>query len=164
MPGVSIPETASLARRSLLVDDLHVVVPEGDRLTRRDAVSVADLERESLILPRRDTPAGRFRSVIEHLCAEAGFAPRVVYELDDLTAAQAFVAVGIALVPMHGLILTTLPPGATSRPLAERPAGSRTVEVLTPTATRTPLVDDLVGRLVRSARDYAAGGRRRTKS
>jgi hypothetical protein len=51
----------------------------------------------------------------------------VAYELDDLPAAQAFVAAGIAVVPMHGLILATLPPGATARPLAERPVGSRSI-------------------------------------
>ena len=73
-----------------------------------------------------DPPAARhtrrrFRSVVEHLCAQAGFAPRVAYELDDLPAAQAFVAAGIAIVPMHGLTLATVPPGATARPLAERP-------------------------------------------
>jgi DNA-binding transcriptional LysR family regulator len=155
MPGVAVPETAGLQRRRLLVDHLYVVLPEGHRLARGDAVSVADLEGEPLVLPRRDTPAGRFRSVVEHLCAQAGFAPLVAYELDDLPAVQAFVATGIAVVPMHGLILTTLPPGATARPLAERPAGSRTVEALAPAAARTPVVDELLERLADAARAYA---------
>ena len=117
-------------------------------------MSVADLEDEPLILPRRDTPAGRFRSVVEHLCAQAGFAPRVGYELDDLPAAQAFVAAGIGVVPMHGLTLATVPPGATVRPFAERPARSRTVETLAPVTTRTPLVDDLLERLADAARKH----------
>ena len=155
MPGVAVPETAGLQRRRLLVDHLYVVLPEGHPLARRDAVSVSDLEAEPLILPRRDTPAGRFRSVVEHLCAQAGFAPRVAYELDDLPAAQAFAAAGIAAVPMHGLTLTTLPPGATTRPLAERPAGSRTIEVLAPAAARTRVVDDLLERLTHAAGAYA---------
>ena len=155
MAGVAVPETAGLERRRLLVDHLHVVVPEGHRLARRDAVSLKDLEDEPLILPRRDTPAGRFRSVVEHLCARAGIAPQVAYELDDLPAAQAFVAAGIAIVPMHGLILATLPPGATALPLAERPAGSRTVEALAPAAARTPAVDDLLDRLTHAARAFA---------
>jgi DNA-binding transcriptional LysR family regulator len=150
MPGVAVPATAGLERRRLLVDDLHVVLPEGHRLARRDAVSLADLDGEPLILPRRDTPAGRFRSLVEHLCAESGFAPRVAYELDDLPAVQAFVAAGIGVVPMHGLTLTTVPPGAVTRPLAERPAGSRTVEALAP-ADRSPVVDDLLARLAGAA-------------
>jgi len=118
-------------------------------------VSVADLEGEPLVLPRRDTPAGRFRSVVEHLCAQAGFAPRVAYELDDLPAAQAFVAAGIALVPMHGLTLAGVPQGATAVPLAERPAGSRTVEALAPAAARAPVVDDLLERLAEAANQHA---------
>jgi DNA-binding transcriptional LysR family regulator len=156
MPGLPVPETAGLERRRLLVDDLYVVVPDGHRLARADAVRIADLEGEPLILPRRDTPAGRFHSVVEQLFAEAGFAPRVAYELNDLPAVQAFVAAGIALVPMHGLTLTTVPVGATVRPLAERPTGSRTVEGLAPTAGRTPLVEELLALLVESARSYSA--------
>jgi DNA-binding transcriptional LysR family regulator len=155
LPGVAVPETAGLQRRRLLVDHLYVVLPEGHRLARRDAVRIADLEAEPLILPRRDTPAGRFRSVVEHLCAQAGFSPRVAYELDDLPAAQAFVAAGIAVVPMHGLTLATVPPGTTIRPLAERPAGSRTIEALAPAAARTPVVDDLLERLIHTASAYA---------
>src|SRR5919106_3571656 len=156
MPGVAVPETADLQRRRLLVDHLYVVLPDGHRLARRNDVTIADLHSEPLILPRRDTPAGRFRSVVEHLCAQAGFSPRVAYELDDLPAVQTFVAAGIAVVPMHGLILATLPPGATARPLAERPVGSRTIEALAPAAARTPAVDDLLDRLANAARDYAS--------
>jgi DNA-binding transcriptional LysR family regulator len=157
MPGLAVPATAGLERRRLLIDHLYVVLPDGHRLARRDSVSLTDLEPEPLILPRRDTPAGRFRSVVEHLCAKAGFAPRVAYELDDLPAAQAFVAAGIAVVPMHGLVLATLPPGATARPLAERPDGSRTIEALAPAGTRTPMVDDLLDRMTATAQAFAAG-------
>jgi DNA-binding transcriptional LysR family regulator len=119
---------------------------------------ITDLEAEPLILPRRDTPAGRFRSVVEHLCAQAGFTPRVAYELDDLPAVQAFVATGIAVVTMHGLTLATVPLGATVRPLAERPAGSRTIEALAPAAARTPIVEDLLERLTNAARAYVVTG------
>ena len=158
MPGVAVPETAGLQRRQLLVDDLYVVLPEGHRLARRDTVRIADLEQEPLILPRRNTPAGRFRSVVEQLCAQAGFAPRVAYELEDLPAVQAFVAAGIGVVAMHGLTLGTVPPGATARPLAERPAGSRTIEALSPITARTPAVDDLLDRLENAARLRATTG------
>ena len=155
LPGVAVPDTAELVRRGILVDDLHLVVPSGHHLARRAAVSIADLDGEPLILPRRDTPAGRFRSVVEHLCSQAGFTPRVAYELDDLPAAQAFVAAGIAIVPMHGLTLATIPPGATARPLAESPAGSRTIEALAPAAGRTAAVEDPLERLANAALAYA---------
>jgi DNA-binding transcriptional LysR family regulator len=165
MPGVAVPETVGLERRRLLVDHLYVVLPEAHRLARRDEVTIADLDAEPLALPRRDTPAGRFRSVVEHLCAQAGFAPRVAYELDDLPAAQAFVAAGVAVVPMHGLTLATVPPGVTVRPLEERPAGSRAIEAFVPAATRAPAVDELLQRLADAARAYAVGdGRLRSRT
>jgi DNA-binding transcriptional LysR family regulator len=151
MPGVAVPATTGLERRRLLVDDLYVVVPEGHPLARRDELSVADLENEQLVLPRRDTPAGRFRSVVEQLCAQAGFAPRVAYELDDLPAAQAFVAAGIAVVPMHGLTLAAAGPGVVALPLAERPAGSRTVDALAPAGPPAPVVGELLDRLADAA-------------
>jgi hypothetical protein len=59
---------------------------------------------------------------------------------------------------MHGLSLATVPPGATVRPRAERPAGSRTIEALATTAARTPMVDDLLERLTDAARAYVVTG------
>jgi DNA-binding transcriptional LysR family regulator len=155
MPSAAVPGTGGLERRPLLVDHLHVVVPEGHRLARGESVAIGDLEGEPLVLPRRDTAAGRFRSLVEQLCAQAGFSPRVAYELDDLPAAQRFVAAGIAVVPMHGLTLATVPAGATARPLAERPAGSRRVEALAPAAAASPVVEELLGRLGAAANAYA---------
>lgn len=152
MPGIAVPETSGLQRRPLMVDELYVVLPEGHRLARRKSVALADLEGEPLGMPRRDTPAGRFRSVVEHLCADAGFAPQVAYEIDDLPAAKAFVAAGIVVGAMHGLTLAPVPPGAVVRPLAERPAGSRSVEALAPAAARTPPVEALLDRLAHAAR------------
>ena len=64
-------------------------------------------------------------------------------------------AAGIAIVPMHGLTLTTVPPGAAVRPLAERPAGSRTIEAVAPPAPRSSIADDLLERLHGAARAYA---------
>ena len=152
MPGIAVPETAGLERRHLLVDDLYVVVPDGHRLAHAAEASLKDLEHEPFGLPRRDTPAGRFRAVVEHLCAEAGFSPRVAYELDDLPAAQAFVASGIAVGAMHGLTLAAVRRGVTVLPLAERPAGSRTIEALAPATARNPAVDALLERLAAAAR------------
>jgi DNA-binding transcriptional LysR family regulator len=159
IPGVAVPETAGLKRAHLLVDHLYVVVPERHRLARRDAIRIADLESEPLILPRRDTPAGRFRSLIEHLCAQVGFEPQVAYELDDLPAVQAFVAAGVAIVPMHGLTLSTMPRGAVARVIADRSAGSRTIEALANTSATTAAVADLLARLENAAAAYtpAAG-------
>ena len=54
IPGVAVPDTAGLQRRRLLVDHLYVVLPEGHRLARRDALSLTDLKEEP-----PDSPAAR---------------------------------------------------------------------------------------------------------
>jgi LysR family transcriptional activator of glutamate synthase operon len=82
----------------------------------------------------------------------AGFTPHVAYELDDLPAVQAFVAAGIAVAAMHGLTLATVPAGAVTRPLTERPEGSRAVEALAPAGARTPVVEHLLEVLASAAR------------
>ena len=162
MPGVAVPDTSGFERHELLLDDLHVVVADGHRLARRAEVSVADLEDEPLGVPRADTPAGRFRALVEQLCAQAGFKPRVAYELDDLPAAQAFVAAGIAIGLMHGLTLATLPVGVTALPLVERPAGSRRIEAVAPAGADAP-VGELLQQLRIAASRYAGGGETRSR-
>src|SRR5918996_1317742 len=134
----------------LTVQGRHLETHEavgGPRRARRNPVRGAGLEQGPLTPPRRDTPAGRFRAVVEHLCAQAGFAPRVAYELNDLPAAQAFVAAGIGIVPMHGLPFPASPLGPPSRPPAELPPGSRTIEAFAPIPPPPPVVDDLLDRL-----------------
>jgi DNA-binding transcriptional LysR family regulator len=152
LPTIAAPTLADVERRALLTDDLRVVLPSRHRLAAHEQVRLADLEGEPLLVPRRDTPAGRFRALVEHLCAQAGFAPRVAYEVDDLAAAQAFAAAGIAVALMHGLTVETPPPGVVVRPLAESPIGSRTVEAVLPAGPRPPAVDALLGHLQAAAR------------
>jgi DNA-binding transcriptional LysR family regulator len=151
MPGLPAPEMDGLRRHPLLTDELCVVLPERHRLARRDRVAVSDLEGEPLLAPRRDTPAGRFRSVVEHLCADAGFAPRIAYEVDDLVAAQAFAAAGIAVVLMHRLTVLTPLPGVAIRPLAGSAIGTRAVEAVVDEVAHGEAVDRLLAHLVAAA-------------
>jgi hypothetical protein len=52
---------------------------------------------------------------------------------------------------MHGLTVSRPPPGVAVRPLAEAPAGSRTVEAVLPAGGAPPSADALLGHLVRAA-------------
>jgi DNA-binding transcriptional LysR family regulator len=145
------PTPAGLHRRLLLHDHLQVVLPQRHRLAAREEIHLLDLEHEPLLAPRRDTPAGRFRALLEQLCAQAGFTPRVAYEVDDLPAAQAFAAAGIAIVVMHRLTLHAPRPGIVVRPLAGSP-GTRTVEAVLPSAHHAPAAEALLGHLTTAAR------------
>ena len=71
------------------------MLPARHRLASRKTVSVADLADEAWIVPHADGPAGGYREMLERLCADAGFAPGIALETDDLQAAQAFVAAGL---------------------------------------------------------------------
>ena len=58
------------------------------------------------------------------MCAEAGVSPRIAYELEDRSAAQAFVAAGISMVVPHPLRLTSSKsPAELGRMAAEAQAG-----------------------------------------
>lgn len=154
LPGISVPQTTGLVSQQLLTDRLYAIVPVGHRLARRGSVSVGELEGEALGLPRRDTPAGRFRTLVEQLCAEHGFAPRIAYEIDDLPAAKAFVAAGVCVGLMHGLTLIDRPAGVAVVPLTERDAGARRIEVLARSGPDTPLAGELLAHLARAARAH----------
>jgi hypothetical protein len=51
-----------------------------------------------------------------------------------------------------------VPRGATVRPLADRPAASRTVEAVVPRSGRSAIADDLLERLGAAARAYVPVG------
>lgn len=152
LPGIAVPDLSGLQRRHLLTDPLRVVLPSGHPLARREAISIADLEGIPMGMPRRDTPAGRFRSLVFHLCSQAGFEPRIAYEIDDLPAAVAFAAAGIGLGLMHALTHVHLPPGVTSLPLIE--GEGRAIEVLASTSDPNPATAAMIEMLARSALAY----------
>jgi DNA-binding transcriptional LysR family regulator len=58
---------------------------------------------------------------MEMLCREAGFEPRVAFEVDETTAVQALVAakVGVTLLPR--LALSAVHPGVVVRKVADTP-------------------------------------------
>jgi DNA-binding transcriptional LysR family regulator len=151
LPTISSPVPAGFRRRLLLRDALRVVLPERHRLAARETIHLAELATEPLLVPRRDTPAGRFRVLVEHLCAQAGFVPHVAYEVDDLVGAQAFAAAGIAVVLMHQLTVHTPLPGVAIRPLADGSTALRTIEAFLPSESQSPAAEALLVHLDRAA-------------
>jgi DNA-binding transcriptional LysR family regulator len=81
-------------------DPYRVVLPPGHHLARRRELRLADLAAERFTAP----PAGGlfpYRTLLDRLCADAGFEPAVAHEVNDVTVARAFVAagLGVALLP-----------------------------------------------------------------
>jgi DNA-binding transcriptional LysR family regulator len=121
-----------------LLDDEHrAVLPDRHRLARRKAVSVVDLAEEAWIVPRHDGPARGYRDGLERLCADAGFAPRIAFETDDLQAVQAFVAAGLGIALMHDLTMPTRRHAIAVRPITG-PRLTRPVHAVTAVGRRSP--------------------------
>ena len=85
----------------LLAQPLCLAVPRRHRLARRSEVSLADAADEDFVTYR---PAWALRTLTDELCAEAGFEPRIAFEVDDVSVVHGFVAagLGIGIVPMAG--------------------------------------------------------------
>ena len=108
-------------------DPFRLVLPPGHRLTRKRRIQLADLAGERFCAPPREGAGQTYHEMLDRLCAEAGFAPRIGYHVYDLAVARALVAagLGIAVMGQH-----TIPPGTTSvavRPLPGSQQPGRTI-------------------------------------
>jgi DNA-binding transcriptional LysR family regulator len=86
------------AWKHVLDQELVVVVPRGHRLAARRAITLATIRDEPLLSFK---PGHAIRAVTDQLCADAGFAPNVVFAGDESSVIRGFVKAGfgIALVP-----------------------------------------------------------------
>jgi DNA-binding transcriptional LysR family regulator len=129
--GVSEKLGAGMRRFELLDDPIHVALPVGHELAKRDTVRLGDLRGESWVQTSSATPYARY---VVRSCHTAGFEPRVSFESDDFQTVQGLVAagVGVALIPQ--LALSTVRDDIVIRPL--RPRGpTRGVLAATPRGT-----------------------------
>lgn len=92
------PRNPAVRWERLFAQPLFLAVPRGHRLARRSEVSLADAAEEEFVMLR---PSWELRSLSDQLCADAGFEPRVAFEVDDLPVVHGFVAagLGVAIVP-----------------------------------------------------------------
>jgi DNA-binding transcriptional LysR family regulator len=128
---------------AFLADDPYrVVLPLTHPLGRRSELRLADLAAERFTAP----PAGGFypyRTMLERLCADGGFEPNVVHEVNDVTIARAFVAAGLGVAVLPEL---ALPPP--HHDVAVRPVRGiqpfRSVNATWLRGRRVPSVDHMV--------------------
>jgi len=113
-------EQPGVRTETLRRDRLIVALPDSHRLADRDAVEVGELRDEEFV-----AHAGRGRSVMHSLlnavCADAGFVPRVRHDVQETSTLVTLVAagLGVAIVPEPTAALDIA--GVCYRPL--RPAG-----------------------------------------
>ncbi len=98
----------------LLSEDLLVALPAESPLARRRRLCLSDLRQEGWI-------GGGYgcTEILQLVCAEAGFTPKLVFECNDYAIAQGLIAsgVGIALIP--ALVLANLRSDVVARPVSD---------------------------------------------
>lgn len=89
-----------LDARCVSIEPAVALLPVGHRLTLKDQIRVADLSRETFILPPR-FGWRQFHKMIETNCLEAGFNPLIGQETQQIEAMMALVAAeaGIGICP-----------------------------------------------------------------
>jgi DNA-binding transcriptional LysR family regulator len=109
MPG-------GLARRELLRDPVHVVLPE-DHPAARAVVPLGELAGAAWVTSH---PGMAWEELVQRTCRElGGFGPDIRHRTNDATVALALVARGLAVTLLPDLPLAAPPPGVTVRPVAE---------------------------------------------
>ncbi|MBT0772021.1 LysR family transcriptional regulator [Kineosporia sp. J2-2] len=84
--------------RRLLVEPLWLAVPARHRLARRRRVRLAEVPGEQFIVLK---PGYGLRSITENLCHQAGFAPHIGFEGEEVETLRGLVAagLGVSLIP-----------------------------------------------------------------
>jgi DNA-binding transcriptional LysR family regulator len=92
------PRNPAVTWRRLFVQPLFLAVPRRHRLARAGEISLAAAAEEDFVMFR---PSWELRAQSDQLCRDAGFEPRVAFEVDDLPVVHGFVAagLGVAIVP-----------------------------------------------------------------
>jgi DNA-binding transcriptional LysR family regulator len=89
------PSRDTIQWTPLVSGDVYVMAPPGHRLLGRKTVSFAELGTEPLILGRS---GGTLRELVDQCMREAGVAPNIVCESDDVSAMQGLVKAGLGMM------------------------------------------------------------------
>lgn len=143
--------TEGIATQRLGDDHYRIVLPPGHRLARKRDLRLADLAGERFNGPRTNS-AMPYRSLLQELCAAAGFEPDIAYEVTDVSVGRALVAAGLSVAVMPDLAVAHPRPDIVVRPL-QGADPLRTVEAAWLPGRRVPAVDPMVEQLAAAARD-----------
>ncbi len=124
-----VPDAPDLVSRRLDEQRLRLVVPDDHPLASRRRVRLSEAADEHFVTLERGYG---MRRILEALCAEAGFTPRVAFEGEEAETIRGLVAAGLGVA--------LLPPPAVPRP------GVRELTVTAPRAVREIGLAWLAGR------------------
>jgi len=96
---LSIPLIKSgIQWRALLREEIILVVPPGHRLAGQKIIPLQDVAQEAVVIEK---VGSGLRDLVDTFCQQAGFTPRIAYEIDEPAALYEFVKahLGVAFVP-----------------------------------------------------------------
>lgn len=98
---ITLPEVRgeNIECRTLKEDEIVLIVPESHRFAARESISLKEVANDDFIaLP----PSYNFREVMDSACKEAGFTPKVLFEVDDILMQEMIeLGKGITLMPLY---------------------------------------------------------------
>jgi DNA-binding transcriptional LysR family regulator len=140
---------AGLVVRALLREPLVIVVPAGHRYATAPLLDLAQLAEENFVLCRRYADPG-YRELVEAVCREAGFTPRVLQAVEHKQTVLDLVSQGLGVSVVQA---SAVPEGATGVRVRQFPKSVPHVDTAIVWRDDTPL--DLVLPLVEAAEQEA---------
>jgi DNA-binding transcriptional LysR family regulator len=131
-----------------------VVMSKEHPLAHRAALELSELSEVEFVMWGQSRMR-IFASLIDAVCRNAGFAPKVVEEVNDTALMMQLVAQGRGITLYSPEILSSLPPGLVVVPLVDE-AAAYDVSIAWSARRETPLVKKFVELVSKSAGDGAA--------
>jgi DNA-binding transcriptional LysR family regulator len=119
-PPASHKETAALHWECVAHHDVVVVLPARHPLTKKNRVRLPDLKSLFFVAMSEETHPGS-RAWLAALCQEAGFAPRILQDVELESGLMTFVAEGLGVTLAREQISKLPHRGVVFRPLAASP-------------------------------------------
>jgi DNA-binding transcriptional LysR family regulator len=140
-----------LRNERLRGDPLVVALPDGHHLAGASAIDVAELREEPFVEIALRRAYG-YKELVRGVCANAGFIPNVVQEVDTLDTLAMCVAAGIGIALMHDASRELTIPGIVYRPL--RPKKMVTLQAVWRADDMNPMIAPFVHYLKEAAKSY----------
>lgn len=95
------PINPGIKWKTLLTEELLLVVPNDHRLAKYNSIPLCEVADEAMVI---EEVGGDLRNLIDMYCQQAGFTPRIAYEMDEPTVLLEFVKahLGVTFVPAFG--------------------------------------------------------------
>ena len=155
-PDPSVEVSESIERLHLLDDPMHVVLPLGHPLAKKQRLRLKDLAEESWI---NTTDSCSCANLVVDACFRAGFDPKTTFESDDYLAIQGLIAAGVGVALIPTLALTTVRDDVVIRDLGTEAPVRKIYAASLPGTQRSPAAKAMLDVLAEVASEYGATNR-----